>query len=169
MMRYILCLVIVVSGVVSCGVQGRTGISHETDALLLSRDTASVSRLTRRIEDLLVRRMTEMAAQLKVESERTVFSEPDSTGRQHVIEQVRTTASADVSQMEREDTAGMASETSVSDSLAAARSFGAVSGETELDERRGAPWWQRGLMYAGLAAMIMAFLHVVFKIIKQRL
>lgn len=168
-MRYILCLVIVVSGVVSCGVQGRTGISHETDALLLSRDTASVSRLTRRIEDLLVRRMTEMAAQLKVESERTVFSEPDSTGRQHVVEQVRTTASADVSQMEREDAAGTVSETSASDSLAASQSAGTVFCETDLDELRGAPWWQRGLMYAGLAALAAVILFIVCKIIKPRL
>ena len=168
-MRYILCLVIVVSGVVSCGVQGRTGISHETDALMLSQDTASVSRMARRIEEQLVRRMTEMAARLKVESERTVFSEPDSAGRQHVIEQVRTTASADVSQMEREDAAGAVSETSASDSLAASQSSGVVFCETDLDERRGAPWWQRGLMYAGLAALAAVILFIVCKIIKPRL
>lgn len=168
-MRYILCLVIVVSGVVSCGVQGRTGISHETDALMLSQDTASVSRMARRIEEQLVRRMTEMAARLRVESERTVFSEPDSAGRQHVVEQVRATASADISQMEWEDAAGAVSETSASDSLAASQSSGVVFCETDLDERRGAPWWQRGLMYAGLAALAAVILFIVCKVIKPRL
>lgn len=169
MMRYILCLVIVVSGVVSCGVRVRTGISHETDALMLSQDTASVSRMARRIEEQLMRRMTEMAARLRVESERTVFSEPDSAGRQHVVEQVRTAASADVSQMENEESAGAVSETAASDSTGASLSSGRVLNETEVDERRGAPWWQQGLMYAGLAALAAAFLWIAYKMIKPRL
>lgn len=168
-MRYILCLVIVVSGVVSCGVQVRTGVSHETDALMLSQDTASVSRLSRRIEEQLMRRMTEMASRLRVESERTVFSEPDSAGRQHVVEQVRTTASADVSRVEKEDAAGAVSEISASDSTGISHSSGAVLSETELDERRGAPWWQRCLMYVGLTALTAVFLYIVFKIIKMKL
>ena len=169
MNRYILFITVIVCvGIVSCGTQRYLSVQQEEDAFYSGsgKDSSSLSLSERRILD---RMMSEEVGKLTLQDivvEHEIYSEPDSLGRQYLTEKITAKVNTDIQETGRR-TAEESSGTTVrkdstgvtTDTVSTASSAVTVS-----EENTGLTWWQKALMWTGVAAVCMFAIWLAIKI-----
>ena len=164
------CLVIfiVLLGLTSCGMQKQV-VSQDTQA---ERTAAQTDSLRLRLDiDKIVREsineLMSMEFQQNIEIERTMWSPPDSTGAQHVVqeEKVKSVTVAKETKKSEAETLVETAEKIDSVSVSAGMEELVVETVTDIEEKDGLPWWQQTLMYIGAAVLIIIAIKIALKFI----
>ena len=163
-------VIVLLSGMVSCGVQRNLEESRETDAHY-HETSHELSLLEQNIESMVRMIMSENINKLLVQeivSETEQYSKPDSSGLQHVIQRTRTQVRTDLaetsqaaSEIQRYDTTEV-----VASIISAKESYSALAEHVMTEEKRGAAWWQTALMWAGVAAIAIILLKIALRLWK---
>lgn len=152
-----LCLTACGTAKVSQGIQ--------TDSRMESYDSVALARqIDRIVKEALTENLRSLSRQ-EVDMDRTIYSEPDSTGRQYVKE----TQSIKI-QSSTEENRILAVESSIEasdqvDSIATSASVEDLEMESITDTHTGLPWWQKTLMMLGAAVLILLTIKLVLKFI----
>lgn len=163
-----LVIFIVLLGLTSCGMQKRV-VSQEMQA---EKTTAQTDSLRLRLDiDQLVREsineILSMEFQQDIEIERTMWSPPDSTGAQHVVqeEKIKSVTVAKENRQSEAETLVETAEKIDSVSVSAGIEELAVDTVTDIEEKDGLPWWQKTLMYIGAAVLIFLAIKIALRFI----
>lgn len=161
-----LVIFIVLLGLTSCGMQKRV-VSQEMQA---EKTTAQADSLRLRLDiDQLVREsineILSMEFQQDIEIERTMWSPPDSTGAQHVVqeEKIKSVTVAKENRKSEAETLVETAEKIDSVSVSAGIEDLVVDTVTDIKEKDGLPWWQQTLMYIGVAVLIIIAIKIALK------
>ena len=163
-----LVIFIVLLGLASCGVQKRV-MSQEVQAEKTSAQAESL-RLQQNIDEMIresINEILSMEFQQDIEIERIMWSPPDSTGAQHVIqeEKVKSVTVARENSLSESETLVETAEKIDSVSVSAGMEELAVDTVTDIEEKDGLPWWQQTLMYIGAAVLIIMAIKIAVKFI----
>ena len=163
-----LVIFIVLLGLTSCGMQKRA-VSQEMQA---EKTTAQTDSLRLRLDiDQLVREsineILSMEFQQDIEIERTMWSPPDSTGAQHVVqeEKIKSVTMAKENRKSEAETLVETAEKIDSVSVSADTEDLVVDMVTDIKEKEGLPWWQKTLMYIGAAVLIIIAIKIALKFV----
>ena len=163
-----LVIFIVLFGLTSCGVQKRV-MSQEVQADKVTALTDSL-RLRLDIDKMIresINEILSMEFQQDIEIERTMWSPPDSTGAQHVVqeEKVKSVTVARETRKSEAETLVETAEKIDSVSVSAGIEDLAVDPVTDIEEKDGLPWWQKTLMYIGAVVLIILAIKIALKFI----
>ena len=161
-------LVFLVFGVVSCGTTRRLVSGQESGAFAASA-LADTSVLTLRIDELVARRMSESVGRLlsqEVTITRELLSDPDSAGRQHVVERTVASLSTKISENETRTMADTMATAVRKDSTGVSAAVSEAAAATEMhNEEHAEPqasglgdalrWMVVGIFLAAVAAMLI--------------
>lgn len=155
-------------GLTSCGVQ-KIAASQEVQAnsKVQAYDSTELSALVKKLaQEMLTENIKSMTSQ-EVEIKTTVYSPPDSTGEQYVIETQVTTIKAHSEEVKQRIIESSEEVTEIIDSTTISASIEDLEMEssTDIQEKKGLPWWQMTLMLIGSAVLIMIILRIVLKFI----
>lgn len=163
-----LVIFIVLLGLTSCGMQKRV-VSQEMQA---EKTTAQIDSLRLRLDiDKMIREsineILSMEFQQDIEIERTMWSPPDSTGAQHVVqeEKVKSVTVARETRKSEAETLVETAEKIDSVSVSAGIEELAVDTVTDIEEKDGLPWWQKTLMYIGAAVLVIIIIKLALKFV----
>lgn len=163
-----LVIFIVLLGLISCGMQKRV-VSQEMQA---EKTTAQIDSLRLRLDiDKMIREsineILSMEFQQDIEIERTMWSPPDSTGAQHVVqeEKVKSVTVARETRKSEAETLVETAEKIDSVSVSAGIEELAVDTVTDIEEKDGLPWWQKTLMYIGAAVLVIIIIKLALKFV----
>ena len=163
-----LVIFIVLLGLTSCGVQKRV-MSQETQAEKTTFQADSL-RLRQDIDQMIRESISEilsMEFEQNTEIERTMWSPPDSTGVQYVVQEEKF-KSVTVAKETRESEAETLVETAEkidSVSVSADMEDLIVDTVTDIEEKNGLPWWQKTLMYIGAAVLVIIIIKLALKFV----
>lgn len=163
-----LVIFIVLLGLISCGMQKQV-VSQETQAEKTTFQADSL-RLRQDIDQMIRESISEilsMEFEQNTEIERTMWSPPDSTGVQYVVQEEKF-KSVTVAKETRESEAETLVETAEkidSVSVSAGIEELAVDTVTDIEEKDGLPWWQKTLMYIGAAVLIILAIKIALRFI----
>lgn len=163
-----LVIFIVLLGLTSCGVQKRV-MSQEVQADKVTALTDSL-RLRLDIDKMIresINEILSMEFQQDIEIERTMWSPPDSTGAQHVVqeEKVKSVTVARETRKSEAETLVETAEKIDSVSVSAGIEELAVDTVTDIEEKDGLPWWQKTLMYIGAAVLVIIIIKLALKFV----
>lgn len=127
-------------------------------------------RLQLNIEQMIresINEILSMEFQQDIEIERTMWSPPDSTGVQHVVqeEKVKSVTVAKENRKSEAETLVETAEQIDSVSVSAGMEDLIVDTVTDIEEKNGLPWWQQTLMYIGAAVLIIIAIKIALKFI----
>lgn len=163
-----LVIFIVLLGLTSCGVQKRV-MSQEVQAEKVTALTDSL-RLKMDIDKMIresINEILSMEFQQDIEIERTMWSPPDSTGAQHVVqeEKVKSVTVAKETRKSEAETLVETAEKIDSVSVSADMEDLVVDTVTDLEEKNGLLWWQKTLMYIGAAVLVIIIIKLALKLV----
>lgn len=163
-----LVIFIVLLGLTSCGVQKRV-MSQEVQAEKVTALTDSL-RLKMDIDKMIresINEILSMEFQQDIEIERTMWSPPDSTGAQHVVqeEKVKSVTVAKETRKSEAETLVETAEKIDSVSVSADMEDLVVDTVTDLEEKNGLLWWQKTLMYIGAAVLVIIIIKLALKFV----
>lgn len=163
-----LVIFIVLLGLTSCGVQKRV-MSQEVQAEKVTALTDSL-RLRLDIDKMIresINEILSMEFQQDIEIERTMWSPPDSTGAQHVVqeEKVKSVTVAKETRKSEAETLVETAEKIDSVSVSADMEDLVVDTVTDLEEKNGLLWWQKTLMYIGAAVLVIIIIKLALKFV----
>lgn len=155
-------------GLTSCGVQKKVMSQDiQADSYTVTDDSLSLDKAVRKIvQDALAENVTKIVTQ-DMEIDRQIYSQPDSSGKQYVVETQKIRAKSNAQenrslQAERlEDYTESVDSTSVSASVEDL----VVDVNTDIKEKEGLPWWQKTLMFIGAAVLLYLIIRIVLKFI----
>lgn len=167
-MNRVVLLIVLVFGVVSCGTTRHLVSGQESDAFAASA-LADTSALTLRIDELVGRRMSESVGRLlsqEVTITRELLSDPDSAGRQHVVERTVASFSTKISEDETRMTADTTARTARKDSTSVSAKVSESASATDIhNEEHAEPqasglgdalrWMVVGIFLAAVAAVLI--------------
>ena len=167
-MNRVVLLIVLVFGAVSCGTTRRLVSGQESGAFSVSA-LADTSALTLRIDELVGRRMSESVGRLlsqEVTITRELLSDPDSAGRQHVVERTVASFNTRISEDEARTVADSAATAIRKDSTAVAVSVSETSAVSDThNEEHAEPqasslgdalrWMVVGIFMAAVAAVLI--------------
>lgn len=160
-------VVLLLSGMVSCGIQRELEESRETDAHYHTSYTDS-SYMEERIRSVLMEIMTEKASRLTVQemtSRKEILSPPDSSGKQYVIERSETLVRTDIS--EQKDISSHLQRTDTTESHAMVVATENVMAEKNeksvIEDSKGQAWWQAALMWIGISVLVVFAMKLIWK------
>ena len=132
----------------------------QTDSLRLRLDIDKIVRES-------INELMSMEFQQNIEIERTMWSPPDSTGAQHVVqeEKVKSVTVAKETKKSEAETLVETAEKIDSVSVSADIEELAVDTVTDIEEKDGLPWWQKTLMYIGAAVLIILAIKIALRFI----
>ena len=144
-------------------------MSQETQAEKTTAQADSL-RLQLNIEQMIresINEILSMEFQQDIEIERTMWSPPDSTGVQHVVqeEKVKSVTVAKENRKSEAETLVETAEKIDSVSVSADMEDLVVETVTDIEEKDGLPWWQQTLMYIGAAVIIIIAIKIALKFI----
>ena len=163
-----LVIFIVLLGLISCGMQKQV-VSQETQAEKTTFQADSL-RLRQDIDQMIRESISEilsMEFEQNTEIERTMWSPPDSTGVQYVVQEEKF-KSVTVAKETRESEAETLVETAEkidSVSVSADMEDLIVDTVTDIEEKNGLPWWQKILMYIGAAVLVIIIIKLALKFV----
>lgn len=163
-----LVIFIVLLGLISCGMQKQV-VSQETQAEKTTFQADSL-RLRQDIDQMIRESISEilsMEFEQNTEIERTMWSPPDSTGVQYVVQEEKF-KSVTVAKETRESEAETLVETAEkidSVSVSADMEDLIVDTVTDIEEKNGLPWWQKTLMYIGAAVLVIIIIKLALKFV----
>lgn len=144
-------------------------VSQEMQA---EKTTAQIDSLRLRLDiDKMIREsineILSMEFQQDIEIERTMWSPPDSTGAQHVVqeEKVKSVTVARETRKSEAETLVETAEKIDSVSVSAGIEELAVDTVTDIEEKDGLPWWQKTLMYIGAAVLVIIIIKLALKFV----
>lgn len=167
-MNRVVLLIVLVFGVVSCGTTRHLVSGQESGAFAASA-LADTSALTLRIDELVGRRMSESVGRLlsqEVTITRELLSDPDSAGRQHVVERTVASFSTKISEDETRMTADTTAKTARKDSTTVSAAVSVSASVTDMhNEEHAEPqvsglgdalrWIVVGIFLAAVAAVLI--------------
>lgn len=167
-MNRVVLLIVLVFGVVSCGTARHLASGQESGAFAASA-LADTSALTLRIDELVGRRMSESVGRLlsqEVTITRELLSDPDSAGRQHVVERTVASFSTKISEDETRMTADTTAKTARKDSTSVSAKVSGSASATDIhNEEHAEPqasglgdalrWMVVGIFLAAVAAVLI--------------
>lgn len=158
------------SGAVSCGVQRNLSVSQETEARH-DRTWSDTSSVTLDVESMVERMMAEAVRRLvlqDIELETESLSEPDSTGQQHVTERTRAMISTRIDESGKTASGEISVTTAEKDSTGTGSEISSTEGHSVSGtvQKTGMAWWQKGLMWSGIAALAFIAARAVLKLIR---
>lgn len=163
-----LVIFIVLLGLISCGMQKQV-VSQETQAEKTTFQADSL-RLRQDIDQMIRESISEilsMEFEQNTEIERTMWSPPDSTGVQYVVQEEKF-KSVTVAKETKESEAETLVETAEkidSVSVSADMEDLIVDTVTDIEEKDGLPWWQKTLMYIGAAVLVIIIIKLALKFV----
>ena len=103
----------------------------------------------------------------EIDMKTTVYSTPDSLGKQYIVE---TQISKIKTKIEEDkniamEYSGKTEEKVDSTSISASIEDLEMESSTEIEEKRGLPWWQKILMFIGAAVLIIIVIRIALKLI----
>ena len=167
-MNRVVLLIVLVFGVVSCGTTRHLVSGQESGAFAASA-LADTSAVTLRIDELVRRRMSESVGRLlsqEVTITRELLSDPDSAGRQHVVERTVASFSTKISEDETRMTADATAKTARKDSTTVSAAVSVSASATDMhNEEHAEPqvsglggalrWIVVGIFVAAVAAVLI--------------
>lgn len=111
-----------------------------------------------------VRRLILQDIELETES----LSEPDSTGRQHVKERTRAKISTSIDESGKTASGVISVTAAEKDSIGTRSETSSTEGRSVSDavQKTGMAWWQKTLMWSGIAALAFVAIWVLLKFIR---
>ncbi len=167
-MKHCVFFIVMLLGLMSCGAQ-KTLVSQEvqTDSTVETYDSAKV---TQQIDKLVKEAVNESLTRLinqTVDIDRVIYSAPDSTGSQYVVE----TQTIKVETQTKENRSlAVESDSHISEQvdstyISASVEDLVVEMNTEIEEKTGLPWWQKSLMLLGAAVLALLIIRIALKFI----
>lgn len=167
-MKHCVFFIVMLLGLMSCGAQ-KTLVSQEvqTDSTVETYDSAKV---TQQIDKLVKEAVNESLTRLinqTVDIDRVIYSAPDSTGSQYVVE----TQTIKVETQTKENRSlAVESDSHItkqvdSTYISASVEDLVVEMNTEIEEKTGLPWWQKSLMLLGAAVLALLIIRIALKFI----
>ena len=158
------------SGALSCGTQRNLSVSQETEARH-DRAWSDTSSVTLDVESMVERMMAEAVRRLilqDIELETESLSEPDSTGRQHVKERTRAKISTSIDESGKTASGVISVTAAEKDSIGTRSETSSTEGRSVSDavQKTGMAWWQKTLMWSGIAALAFVAIWVLLKFIR---
>ena len=111
-----------------------------------------------------VRRLVLQDIELETES----LSEPDSTGQQYVTERTRAKISTSIDESGQTASGEISVTATEKDSTGILSEMSSTEGHSVSDtvQKTGAAWWQKALMWSGIAALAFVAIRAVLKFIR---
>ena len=167
-MNRLVFIIVLLLGLASCGMQKQV-VSQDTQA---ERTAAQTDSLRLRLDiDKIVREsineLMSMEFQQNIEIERTMWSPPDSTGAQHVVQEEKVKSVTVVKETKKSEAETLVETAEKIDSVSVSAGVEELVVETvtDIEEKDGLPWWQQTLMYIGAAVLIFISIKIALKFI----
>lgn len=165
-------IVIVCTGIVSCGIQRQSAVQQESDATY-STTACGSSSLEESVKNIVEKMMSESVEKLLEQDLKVVhesFSPPDSTGSQYLKE--RTVAHLKTNLSENKGSTEISTEYSDEhkDSLGISSENNEMTTQSEIfsAEKTGLEWWQKALIWCGAAAVLVISVRIAVKFILKK-
>lgn len=167
-MKHCVFFIVMLLGLMSCGTQ-KALVPQEvqTDSTVETYDSAKV---TQQIDKLVKEAVNESLTRLvnqSVDVERVIYSAPDSTGSQYIVE----TQTIKVETQTKENRSlAVESDSHITEQvdstyISASVEDLVVEMNTEIEEKIGLPWWQKSLMLLGAAVLALLIIRIALKFI----
>lgn len=167
MMRLLLIIVLLL-GFGSCGIRKNIQMSQETESCSSAQevDSSALSRYMMEIAERTATAGFESISDKNLILERTIYSEPDSTGAQYVKEVVTATLQERVEEksVHRDSTASSVKEVIDSSRVRYSERVQENTAVTAVDERRGLAWWQTALIWVGIVSIVILAVKIIWKL-----
>lgn len=172
MNRLVIFFIVMLLGLTSCGINKQV-MSQEvqTDTSSHSRDSMSLSKDMEGMIKATVEEMLNRDVSVSIIAERTVWSPPDTAGRQHKLqeEKITTSAAATESHLKTNTSVGEVAEQIDSTSISASdEDLVVMETSAEMIEKSSLPWWQKTLMIVGAAAIIYMIIRIALKLYARK-
>ena len=167
-MKHCVFFIVMLLGLMSCGAQ-KTLVSQEVqaDSTVETYDSAKVSQqIDKLVKEAVNESLTRLVNQ-SVDIDRVIYSAPDSTGSQYVVE----TQTIKIETQTKENRSlAVESDSHITEQvdstyISASVEDLVVEMDTEIEEKTGLPWWQKSLMLLGAAVLVYTILRIALKFI----
>lgn len=161
--------IVVLSGLMtSCGVH-RKVMSQDirADSQIQHWDsTALTGKIEAMVKDALTESLKKVVSQ-DIEIERTIYADPDSNGRQAIIEtqNIRMKSKTEENRILAVESTSDVIESKDSTAISASVEDLELEAVTDIQEKAGLPWWQKTLMMLGAAVLLLLIIKIVLKFI----
>ena len=164
-MNHLVIFFIVLLSLQSCGTLTRVSQDIQADSRIESEDSLYLSRhIDALVKNAIAENLTRLSEQ-NIKIDRTIYSEPDSTGQQYVKE----TQLIDIETTTEENrilaVESVTNKNIQIDSIATSASVEDLEMEAITDTRMGLPWWQKSLMAIGGAVLLILLIKITRRIL----
>lgn len=164
-MNHLVLFFIVLLCLTSCGAGKKVSQELQAESRIESYDSVALaSRIDRMVKDALTESIKSLTEQ-DIRIERTIYSEPDSTGAQYVIEEETVNIKSTTEENRILAVDIIIEENTQVDSIATSASLEDLEMEAITDTKAGLPWWQKTLMMFGAAVLLFIIIRVILKFI----
>lgn len=165
-MNRLVIFIVLLCGLTSCGMQ-KIIMSQDVKADSYTQ-TDDSTRLYRHIESLVRAQIDEIlnrTTETDLTIERKLLSAPDSSGRQHVVSEEKIVSQTKVIETVKSTTEKVKEKTEQTDSLSVSVAVENVTVDiqTDLEQKKGPPWWQKTLMIIGGCALAILTIRIVMR------
>ena len=156
---------IVVLCLTSCGAGKKVSQELQAESRVESYDSVALaSRIDRMVKDALTENINSLTHQ-DIQIERTIYSAPDSTGQQYVVEEESINIKSTTEENRTLAVATSIEENIQVDSTATSASVEDLEMEAITDTQTGLPWWQKTLIMLGAAVLLYILIRIILKFI----
>ena len=160
--------IVLLLGLTSCGML-KAYVSQEVQAEMQTAQTDSTD-LQREIDKLVRATMDEFLNKeiaQNIAIERTIWSPPDSTGNQYIVEEETVRSETVIKEVKQSSAETVEETTEKTDSTSVSASVEdlVMDAMTDIEEKNGLPWWQKTLIFIGAAVLILVIIRIALKFV----